>query len=370
MNKTNIDQALAALADALKSQEPDSFLNSPKEFVKKIPFRSLSGDHINGGKIQNFASTGIGDTATKQQLTVSDNGVQVANLIVNHIENLTVANTLTATSIKTDVLEVKEIKADIKFEKDVPIVFSGDNLEGKGLLWAGKGNTKQFIFASNPDRFFSSENIDLARGKSITVNNIKLFDEKELGPTITKSNLREVGRLNGLIVDGSVSIGQYLMFNNDTNRLGLGTESPNAAFSVAEDGIEVVIGTKNSVRGFIGTHASHALELVTDDTARITIGAGGDITLGNPNFGPTKVKIVGSLGVNVSSIDSRTDLHVSGAIKFNDKLHLSGSEAPTGGAFNEGDILWNNGPQPGRFIGWVCTRAGTPGLWSGFGRIE
>jgi hypothetical protein len=93
-------------------------------------------------------------------------------------------------------------------------------------------------------------------------------------------------------------------------------------------------------------------------------------TLGNPNFGPTKVKIVGSLGVNVSSIDSRTDLHVSGAIKFNDKLHLSGSEAPTGGAFNEGDILWNNGPQPGRFIGWVCTRAGTPGLWSGFGRIE
>jgi hypothetical protein len=204
----------------------------------------------------------------------------------------------------------------------------------------------------------------------LVIPNIKLFDEKELGPTITKSNLREVGRLNGLIVDGSVSIGQYLMFNNDTNRLGLGTESPNAAFSVAEDGIEVVIGTKNSVRGFIGTHASHALELVTDDTARITIGAGGDITLGNPNFGPTKVKIVGSLGVNVSSIDPRTDLHVSGAIKFNDKLHLSGSEAPTGGAFNEGDILWNNGPQPGRFIGWVCTRAGTPGLWSGFGRIE
>jgi hypothetical protein len=52
MNKTNIDQALAALADALKSQEPDSFLTSPKEFVKKIPFRSLSGDHINGGKVQ------------------------------------------------------------------------------------------------------------------------------------------------------------------------------------------------------------------------------------------------------------------------------------------------------------------------------
>jgi hypothetical protein len=138
MNKTNIDQALAALADALKSQEPDSFLTSPKEFVKKIPFRSLSGDHINGGKVQNFASTGIVDTATKQQLTVSDNGVQIANLIVDHIENLSVSNTLTATSIKTDILEVKEIKADIKFEKHIPIVFSGKNLEGKGLLWSGQ----------------------------------------------------------------------------------------------------------------------------------------------------------------------------------------------------------------------------------------
>ena len=249
------------------------------------------------------------------------------------------------------------------------IVITGD-IAGKGIIWKGKGHNKQFIYAADPDRFFVSENIDLARGKGISVNNIKLIDERELGPTITKSNLREVGRLTGLIVDGSVSIGQYLMFNNDTNRLGLGTESPNAAFSVAEDGIEVVIGTKNSVRGYIGTHASHALELVTDDTARLTIGAGGDITLGNPNVGPSKVKIVGSLGVNVSSIDSRTDLHVSGAIKFNDKLHLSGSEAPTGGAFNEGDIMWNTDPQQGRFVGWVCTRAGTPGLWSGFGRIE
>jgi hypothetical protein len=368
MNKIN--QILAALGDELSTQTQKSELSS-KQILEKLPFRSLSGDHINGGKIHNFSSSGIIDKATSPQLNLSDQGVAVQTFSQGFTVNGNVhGEDAKFKVLKADVIEAVNIIGEIKFEKDVPIVFSGDSLEGKGLLWAGKGNTKQFIFASNPDRFFSSENIDLARGKSITVNNIKLFDEKELGPTIVKSNLREVGRLNGLIVDGSVSIGQYLMFNNDTNRLGLGTENPNAAFSVAEDGIEVVIGTKNSVRGYIGTHASHALELVTDDTARLTIGAGGDITLGNPNFGPTKVKIVGSLGVNVSSIDSRTDLHVSGAIKFNDKLHLSGSEAPTGGAFNEGDILWNNGPQPGRFIGWVCTRAGTPGLWSGFGRIE
>jgi len=249
------------------------------------------------------------------------------------------------------------------------IIIKGD-VDGKGILWKGSGNNKQLLFVSKPDRFFISENIDLAKGKGISVNNIKLLDEKELGPTVTKSNLREIGRLNGLIVDGSVSISQYLYFDSNTNRLGLGTEEPSAAFSIAEDGVEIVIGTKNSTKGFIGTYASNSLDIITDNTSRINISAGGNITLGNSNFGPIQVSVIGTMGINVKTIDSRASLHVSGAIKFNDKLHLSGSEAPTGGSFNEGDILWNNSPQPGRFIGWVCTRAGNPGLWSGFGRIE
>jgi hypothetical protein len=120
----------------------------------------------------------------------------------------------------------------------------------------------------------------------------------------------------------------------------------------------------------MGTFNSADLELVTDNTARITIGAGGNITLGNPNFGPVQVSVVGSMGINVNNIDPRANLHVNGAVKFNDKLHLSGREAPQSGAYNEGDIMWNSDPQPGKFVGWVCTRAGNPGLWSGFGRIE
>lgn len=363
MNKNNIDQALAALADALKGMEPDSALSNPKELVKKIPFRSLSGDHINGGTVHNFASSGIADQATKTQITVKDDGVYIRNLKAEKIDDLTISGTL-----KTNVLEVKEIRADIKFEKDTPIVFSGDQLEGKGLLWSGNGNTKQFIFASKPDRFFSSENIDFARGKGITVNGIKLFDENELGPTIVKSNLQQVGRLNGLIVDGSARIGEYLIFNNETNRLGLGIEEPNAALSIAEDGIEVIIGTKDFSKGIIGTYASHDLEIVTDNTARISISSGGNIVLGSS--GSEKVSVLGTLSVNVNTPDSRVDLHVRGSIKFNNKLHMHDKEAPQSGVFVEGDIVWNTYPRPGHFVGWVCTQSGTPGLWSGFGRIE
>jgi hypothetical protein len=167
-----------------------------------------------------------------------------------------------------------------------------------------------------------------------------------------------------------MSINQYLFYDGNTDRLGLGTDQPNAALSIADMNIELVLGASDPNVGSIGTFNSADLELVTDNTARITIGAGGNITLGNPNFGPVQVSVVGSMGINVSTIDPRTNLHVSGAIKFNDKLHLSGRDAPQGGAFNEGDIMWNTDPQPGKFVGWVCTRAGNPGLWSGFGRIE
>jgi hypothetical protein len=272
-------------------------------------------------------------------------------------------------SLLTALREVLETGKDVNVTEVPFINFKGD-IPGKGLIWSGDGHNKQLIYAANPGRFFVSETIDLAKGKGISVNNVKVIDDTELGSTVTKSNLREVGRLKGLIVDGGLSVNQYLVYDANTDRLGIGTEQPNATLSIVDQNIELVFGASEPNIGSIGTFNSADLELVTDNTARLTIGAGGDITLGNANFGPTKVKIVGSLGVNVSSIDPRTDLHVSGAIKFNNTLHLSGVEAPTSGAFNEGDILWNNNPQPGRFIGWVCTRAGNPGLWSGFGRIE
>jgi hypothetical protein len=272
-------------------------------------------------------------------------------------------------SLLNSLREVLESGKDVNVAEVPFIVFKGD-VDGKGLIWTGDGNNKQIIFARNPDRFFVSEHVNLAKEKQFLINNIKVLDDKELGPTVTKSNLREVGRLKGLLVDGSVSINQYLFYDGNTDRLGLGTEQPNAALSIADMNIELVLGASDPNVGSIGTFNSADLELVTDNTARITIGAGGNITLGNTNFGPVKVSVVGSMGINVNNIDPRANLHVSGAVKFNDKLHLSGREAPQGGAFNEGDIMWNSDPQPGKFVGWVCTRAGNPGLWSGFGRIE
>lgn len=249
------------------------------------------------------------------------------------------------------------------------ITIAGD-IEGKGILWSGSGYNKQLIFFTNPDRFFISENIDLAKNKSVSINNVKIIDENELGPTVTKSNLREVGRLKGLIVDGGLSVNQYLVYDAVTDRLGIGTDQPKATVNIIDQNVDLIIGTADLNTARIGTYNYTGLEISTDNTSRISITAGGNITLGNPATGDSKVSIIGSLGVNVQNPDPRSKLHVNGALKFNDKLHLSGNEPPTGGSFNEGDVVWNKYPQPGKFVGWVCTQAGSPGLWSGFGRIE
>jgi hypothetical protein len=374
MNKINIDQALAALGDALKSQQDENPLANPLAFVKKLPWRSLSGDHVTGGKITNFSSSGITDKATKERIVISDTEVTIKSLSVDQLQKSVeikgdvTASTVTANRIVADILDVKEIKADIKFEKNSSVVFANE-IYSKGLLWTGSDYTKQFVYSGKPNRFFSSESIDIANDKKFSINGVDVLSSSELGSSVVKSNLREVGRLKGLIVDGSFSINSYLFYNSSTDRLGIGTDQPNSALSVSENGIEVLVGTASN-KGVIGTFASHGVDILTDNTPRISIESTGNILLGNKNTPPIQVSINGTLTVNVSTPDPRVKLDVGGAIKFNNALHLSSAEAPNSGSFNQGDIVWNAAPAQRKYIGWVCIKSGSPGIWCPFGEIR
>ena len=46
------------------------------------------------------------------------------------------------------------------------------------------------------------------------------------------------------------------------------------------------------------------------------------------------------------------------------------SGIPTTGTWKRGTIIYNTNPSIGNPIGWVCTEAGTPGVWRKFGTIE
>ena len=366
MNRTNIDQALAALGDALKGQEPPPI--NILQLVSQIPDRSLTGNHINGGKITSFSSTGIVDTATSPKLKVTDNAVTIENLnvssIVSNAEFKGDINVHGTARIKT--LEVESLSANVNITQNNSIKYEGA-VDGKGMLWTGPDYTRQFVYQSN--KIFSSENIDIANGKQYSVNDIKVLDQTSLGESVVKSNLREVGRLKGLLVDGPTVINNYFVFDANTDRFGIGTEEPNAALSIAEDGVEIVVGTKDATRGSIGTFGSHDLEIVTDNVARVYIQSNGNILLGNKNSSPVQVSVHGKLAVKVNTPDPDVDLHVNGAVKFNGKLQKYDAQAPSGGEFNKGDIIWNSEPATGSYVGWICIKSGNPGSWEPFGKI-
>lgn len=246
----------------------------------------------------------------------------------------------------------------------------GESNTGKGIIWTGEGGAKQIIYVGNPDRIFVSESIDLHKDKNISIGNSVVVDSTSIGPGIVKSNLREVGRLQGLIVDGSVSINSYLYYNAGTDRLGIGVEEPHAGLSVADNGVEVMLGTNDAMNGMVGTFGNFGFDIVTNNTARISVKANGNIDLGSPNKNPISVKVHGKLSVGVETPDPNVDLHIPGPVRLNNKLHLSGSAAPVQGTFNVGDIVWNDSPKVGHGVGWVCLMAGSPGMWYPFGEVR
>lgn len=246
----------------------------------------------------------------------------------------------------------------------------GASNSGRGLIFTGQGPTKQLVYLSDPDRFFSSETIDLAKNKAVSIAGIKVLDSQELGATVVKSNLREVGRLKGLLVDGNVVIDNYLFYSTSSNRLGLGTNEANAAISVAEMGVEVMLGTTDDMHGMVGTYASTDFDIVTDNVTRLTVRANGNIELGNAGKSSSQVRVHGKLSIGVNNPDPAVDLHVAGAVKLNNKLHTYDNKAPIAGNYNVGDIVWNSEPKQQGYVGWICVRAGDPGVWHQFGEIR
>jgi hypothetical protein len=47
-----------------------------------------------------------------------------------------------------------------------------------------------------------------------------------------------------------------------------------------------------------------------------------------------------------------------------------GTEIPTTGDWQQGDKMINTSPTASGYLGWVCVKTGTPGVWKGFGLIQ
>ena len=330
---------------------------------------SISGDKIHGGTITKFQSVGIIDQSTKRIVLLKDDGLHTDNISVKNLNgdttvdgNLNVLGEITATK-----LHVNELSADVRNERTGPLEFLADEkgIYGKGLQWKGAGSTKQFVYRANPDRIWSSESIDIAETASYFIGNTPVLSTNTLGNSIRNSNLTSVGTLKDLRTQGNLVIDDYIHYGADAQRLGFGTEAPNASISVASLDSEFIIDVEgNSSK--IGNWTTHDLEIVTDNTTRIKVGASGQVTIGSNT--DSKTTVVGKLGINIKNPDC--DIVTAGPVRFQGKKQEVGTAIPTNGTYKIGDVVWNETPKPTGYVGWVCIREGTPGEWKPFGQIS
>ena len=111
-----------------------------------------------------------------------------------------------------------------------------------------KGTTDKRIYYDNSraDKYWvMTENLELAFGKKLVINNQLALSTTTLGSTIVNSSLTSVGTLTGLTVDGSISLGGVVtekVFNSYSTSLGAsaGTLTVNIA------GANTLLGTPTS----------------------------------------------------------------------------------------------------------------------------
>jgi len=333
----------------------------------------LSGDLIAGGTIANFGSTGIKDLATKQTLVVEDGKITVDSITVSTINsNFTVRGDVKVYGVlDAGFVRTTELITNQRYEKQY-LEFGpgekGTNI-GTGLMWPSDPYNKQFVLMTNPDRFFSTESIEITGDRNFIINGNWVLGESSLGPKVVNSSLTRVGILEHLQTVGDLNLDNQIFYNSTSKRFSIGVEDASAIFTVQDETHDIEIIIDGSITGArIGPRNNKNLELITDDQARITIGLNGDITFGHEYKDSTVTRAYGKLSVGVKN--PKEQFEVAGNIRFANKLMATGTEPPTEGAYNTGDMVWHSAPASGGNIGWICIQGGSPGQWVRWGSID
>jgi hypothetical protein len=237
---------------------------------------------------------------------------------------------LTSQEITTDVLRVKRLITDTSdFGNWSAKTFA--DLNGKGITWNCEEGSTQLIYRTD-NRLWTSSNIDLLDGSAYMIDNTAVLSATKLGPTVTKSNLRQVGALTALSVIGAASIGEFAFFDNTSARLGLGTETPNSAISIIDNNVEISIGSPAYNLAVVGTYSNHDLSFISDNIPRMTIKNSGEIHIGDKISNLGVLRVYGTVYANSVVVDNRIER--SNSLEFNPEVN-------TNDVFNKG-LVWND----------------------------
>lgn len=278
------------------------------------------------------------DTVIIDKLSVAQirSNLSINGNVITH-GSVNINGDLSSREITTDVLRVKQLISDTTdFGNWHAKTF--EDLNGKGITWnCDEGNT-QLIFRTG-NRLWTSSNIDISAQSSYMIDNIPVLTSNSLGLSVTKSNLRQVGALNALSVIGKASIGGFVVFDDVTARIGIGTDEPNSSISIIDNNVEISIGSPSPNLAVVGTYTNHDISFMSDSTVRMTITNSGEVHVGDRISRLGVLRVFGS--VYADSIVSDTRIEKSSSLVFN---------ANNGNTIFDKGLEWNDNTVPKKLI--------------------
>lgn len=192
-----------------------------------------------------FSTQGINDLATQPSLVVSNGKITV---------------------------DTAELNKAVSF-----VGGSFAEVDGKGIKWLG--GTKSKTLAFKQSKLWTDMSVNLAEEQAYEINGTPVISFGELGPSVTKSNLKQVGTLRNLRVAGNTELGDFAYVISDLNRIGINLEAPKAALGILENDVEILLGSVKPNTAVLGTANNSHLEIITDNTTRITVKNNGDVRI-------------------------------------------------------------------------------------------
>lgn len=268
----------------------------------------LSADNIEPGIIKKFSSSGIEDLSTECQVTITDQFTILENKLVAH-----------------DL----EVRGAINLDPNLNLSWVGgiaDLAVKKIEQTYSDGTFDQYVH-----RVFSKITTEGINSSVVMVQNKPIVESNALNPGITLSNLRKLGLLIELEVDGETLLDNTLYVRS--GKIGVNTTEPQYTLDFWDQEVQIIATKRERDAAFFGTVKPQKLVIGTNTRDQLVLLPNGDIEVESITVGKVR--------------------HASAAWQPTDNRQL-------------GTIVWNEQPKIGDPIGWVSLGGAR---WARFGII-
>jgi len=215
-------------------------------------------DRFQQDLLKNFSSAGISDQSTSRQLTIMDDAIVAENQLMSR--ELTVAGVA--------VVQDLVVKGSVNIDNPTWDLLA-DGISEKTINRLS--DTWKTLLTAQVAEQIKTDGIEF---DSVSINGEPLVSGNTLANSITETNIKSLGTLNTLTVDGEST------FNNQTlsvlnKRIGVNTLSPEMALSIWDEEVSIVIGKNKVNEAYIGTNRAQGVAIGVNRQPEIEISTDG-----------------------------------------------------------------------------------------------